>query len=325
MPIPPHLEIVNLDTGMVVHDFRAPYTGSETLFIGRNELISWLGPFPKSDKVSRKHIVIEALDFQYGMGEDVSIKDAQSTNGTVPNPVPMASIPGYRRSDEGEKPSLEIRLADVISIGVRWCFPEEGMVDIGHFGTHEGAPGIDYLQSTLPDDIQSASTLIESLGASLDSGFIHLDEELVTSQERSSLISYTESHFDGSPDFKLYLSKSELIGLIGEGRVEELSQRMEDDFSDIVLRRVEDHGNAINFHTDYARRTMQIILSDESDYSGCDLVFATGQGFQQPRRKAGTATIHDYTVLHGVTEMKSGVRYSLFFLRNDSQFQRAAH
>ena len=70
---------------------------------------------------------------------------------------------------------------------------------------------------------------------------------------------------------------------------------------------------------------MQVILSDESDYSGCDLVFATAQGFQQPQRKAGTATIHDNTVLHGVTEMKSGVRYSLFFLRNNPLFQRAAH
>ena len=32
-------------------------------------------------------------------------------------------------------------------------------------------------------------------------------------------------------------------------------------------------------------------------------------------RTAGSATIHDNGVVHGVTEMTSGVRYALFVLR----------
>jgi len=322
MPIPPVLQIVDADNPeRILHEIGMPRDGDAKFVIGRNELIEWLGPFEKSERVSRSHLEISVSDCQYGCLGNLTIEDLKSTNGSVPNIVEINQIPSF---SAGEKyPSgIEVHLADVVSI--RFRFKQSMMIDIGHFGTHDEAPGIDYLQSTLPSDIQSATALIESLGASLGSGYIHADEELLNSQERISLISHTESHFDGSPDFKLDLSNTTLIELIGQNRFEELSQRMEHDFSKIILRRVEDHGNAINFHTDYAKRTMQIMLSDETDYSGCDLVFATGQGFQQPRRKAGTATIHDYTVLHGVTEMKSGVRYSLFFLRNDPQFQRVA-
>ena len=122
------------------------------------------------------------------------------------------------------------------------------------------------------------------------------------------------------PDFKLYLTPSELEKLVGAARYEYLSSKMGNNFSEIVLRRVEDHGHAINFHTDYSHKTMQIMLSEQSDYDGCDLVFATGAGFKKPTRMPGQATIHDNSILHGVTEMKSGVRHSLFFLRSEVTF-----
>ena len=49
-------------------------------------------------------------------------------------------------------------------------------------------------------------------------------------------------------------------------------------------------------------------------FEGGHIVFATKDGFSQPDRVAGSATIHDNRIAHGVTQMKSGVRYSLFFL-----------
>ena len=59
---------------------------------------------------------------------------------------------------------------------------------------------------------------------------------------------------------------------------------------------------------------MQVPLNDESDYTGGRLTFVTEGGLVQPRRQAGSATIHDCTIAHGVTELTHGVRYSLFLL-----------
>jgi len=318
MPIPPTLQIINPADGSIVHEFHPPRDGSESLFIGRDELISWLGPFPKSERVSRKHIVIEAIDWQYGMGE-LTIRDTGSTNGTVPNQIAHGLIPLFW---EGSSPckSIEMVVADQVSIGFRLMGSEPQKDDIGHFGLHEEDPGIGFLQSGLPNDVEVATNLIQSLDASLTSGFLHIEDELLNHEERKGLISYTDTHFDGSPDFKLYLTPSELENLVGAERYEQLSFKMGNDFSEIVLRRVEDHGHAINFHTDYSNKTMQVMLSEENYYAGCDLVFVTGNGFDKPRRRPGNATIHDNSILHGVTEMKSGVRHSLFFLRNEVTF-----
>ena len=319
MPIPSTVEIINDSDGSLLDSFTPPFAGNETYFFGRNELISWLGDFPGSEKVSRQHIIFEAIDWQYGIGELV-IRDAGSKNGTMPNPIP--ALPSYIDGEIPPSP-LIIQIAGVVSIGLRSRVAGRNgypVVDIGHFGLHEEDPGIDFLQSELPNDVEAATALIQSLGASLTSDFLHIEDELLNHEERKGLISYTDSHFDGSPDFKLYLTPSELENLVGAARYEYLSSKMGNSFSEIVLRRVEDHGHAINFHTDYSHKTMQIMLSEQSDYDGCDLVFATGAGFEKPTRMPGQATIHDNSILHGVTEMKSGVRHSLFFLRNEVTF-----
>ena len=310
MPIPPTLEIINPQDGSIVHEYHPPRDGSDSFYIGRNELISWLGDFPNSERVSRKQIVIEAIDWQYGGGGEIIIKDAGSTNGTVPNQIVM--------NYDGN--TVKMVIADQVSIGFRLKDSTYPLTDIGHFGLHEEDPGIGFLQSELPNDVEAATALIQNLGASLTSGFLHIEDELLNHEERKGLISYTDSHFDGSPDFKLYLTLSELENLVGAARYEYLSSKMGNNFSEIVLRRVEDHGHAINFHTDYTHKTMQIMLSEPNDYDGCDLVFATGAGFEKPTRMPGQATIHDNSILHGVTEMKSGVRHSLFFLRNEVTF-----
>ena len=41
----------------------------------------------------------------------------------------------------------------------------------------------------------------------------------------------------------------------------------------------------------------------------------TAEGLVAPRRPAGSCTVHDNRVAHGVTELAGGVRYGLFFLR----------
>ena len=98
-----------------------------------------------------------------------------------------------------------------------------------------------------------------------------------------------------------------LLGHFGSGTVNE-----------IKLRRVEADGGkrVINYHLDSARKTMQVALNGEGEYEGGKLVYVTGDGFEQPRRPAGSATIHDNTIVHGVTQLVSGVRYGLFLLHN---------
>lgn len=277
------------------------------------ELITWFGDFTGSEKVSRQHIVIEANDWEYGMGK-IIIKDAGSKNGTVPNQLSDEELL-YDQSTSEVYNMTRMRVANVVMVGFRLSIYD--LTDIGHFGLHEQAPGTDYLQSELPNGIESATDLIQTLGASMTSEYIHIEDELLNSGERMRLIEHVDAYFDGSPDFKHYLSESDLLTLIGQEKFDLLVGNMENNFSEIVLRRVEDHGHSINFHTDYSRKTMQVMLSDQDEYEGCDLVFVTSNGFEKPTRMPGQATIHDNSILHGVTEMKSGVRHSLFFLRNE--------
>ena len=83
----------------------------------------------------------------------------------------------------------------------------------------------------------------------------------------------------------------------------------------IKIRRVQAGGGTlIKFHTDHSLKTMQIPLNGEHEYAGGRLTFVTKSGLLQPRRPAGSATIHDRTIAHGVTALTAGTRYSLFFL-----------
>ena len=72
---------------------------------------------------------------------------------------------------------------------------------------------------------------------------------------------------------------------------------------------------SIPFHRDVSLRTLHVPLVGEERYAGGRLTFATTQaGITTPRRPAGSYTLHDNTIAHGVTKLTSGVRYGLFFL-----------
>ena len=51
-------------------------------------------------------------------------------------------------------------------------------------------------------------------------------------------------------------------------------------------------------------------------------MFATSDGvLLTPQRGEGTATLHNRTVVHGVSKHTRGVRYGLFFLKETLQLQ----
>jgi hypothetical protein len=66
----------------------------------------------------------------------------------------------------------------------------------------------------------------------------------------------------------------------------------------------------VAFHTDRSTQTMQVPLND--DYEGGQLCWAVDGRLEVPHRPAGSATIHMGHVVHGVTAMTTGCRYSLF-------------
>ena len=68
-----------------------------------------------------------------------------------------------------------------------------------------------------------------------------------------------------------------------------------------------------NAHGDYYTETIQLALNDDRDYVGGRLCYFTPQnGLHVLRRAAGDLTKHGADVLHAVTRLTSGTRYSLF-------------
>merc|ERR1719252_474921 len=122
-------------------------------------------------------------------------------------------------------------------------------------------------------------------------------------------------HAPGQEDLKVDLSFAELQALVGAAAAS-LAALFFGRIDEVKIRRVEAGAkrHVINFHTDVSLRTMQVALNGEEEYTGGKLMYATKDGVQQPPRPAGSVTIHDNTIPHGVTEMISDTRYGLFFL-----------
>ena len=117
-------------------------------------------------------------------------------------------------------------------------------------------------------------------------------------------------------DFRLPLTSVELSALLGAKSFARLLALFGGRADEIVVRRMAAAGRCIPFHTDSSLRVMQVPLNDDSTYGGGRLVFvAPGGRLVAPPRPAGSATIHDNQIVHGVTTMTHGVRYGLYFLQ----------
>ena len=124
-------------------------------------------------------------------------------------------------------------------------------------------------------------------------------------------------------DFKIVLDKAAFSDVLGTGTgtgvggvYDNLVAIHGGPNAKIALRRTSGPSpGCIAFHVDggYASKTVQIALNDDKDYDGGKLCFVTGAGqLSVPKRKPGTMTAHDKNILHGVTKLHSGIRYSLF-------------
>jgi ubiquitin C len=186
---------------------------------------------------------------------------------------------------------------------------------------NEHWPGIEFL--TEPRRIDGASALearalINQLGGSLT----HLPKchfrPVLDAGACGKLTQFLDVHAKAcvatadSLDLRLTLTEEDLVALIGAAAVNAMASTFGGPFDTIKLRRVVASMQCLAFHCDFSKRTMQIALTGDDNYEGGRLVFATADGFVQPSRPQGSATIHVNSIVHGVTALQRGVRYGLF-------------
>jgi hypothetical protein len=120
-------------------------------------------------------------------------------------------------------------------------------------------------------------------------------------------------------DLKIELTTQELQTLLGGETMHTLLEAFgKSPAVDMIkLRRVLPSDKCIKFHNDKTHtKTLQVPLNCEQDYTGGRLVFVNEQAsrLEAPHRPAGSVTIHDNSIVHGVTPLTQGVRYGLFLL-----------
>jgi len=198
--------------------------------------------------------------------------------------------------------------------------------NIGVFADYAGTLGADFLEhgepSCLAMDTEVVQAICAQFGIAPGGCFKMIPTVLLESDERKMLMRELDARCDGESDLKLALTEEELGHLIGPSHVARLVALLPHGVDQIYLRRCAAHGKFIRFHVDEAVWTLQVPLNDPDGYRGGKLVYATKDGrLACPHRAAGTATLHDSAMLHGVTQLESGVRYSLYFLQLEAELQ----
>ncbi len=201
---------------------------------------------------------------------------------------------------------------------------------IGHFKQHSiTSRGAHFLNSCPLPQIDTYPK--ENIGkfnanATFTSGFNILNTTLCNKLKEYADTKYQESldkivrpddiNNGKNGDLKIDIDMHFLETLIGKNTVKKMCQLFPGSIDEIKIRRCAAHKQWIKFHYDhFTNITMQVPLNDESEYVGGKLVFVNGNcKISVPSRPAGSYTIHDDTILHGVSRLDSGVRYGLFFL-----------
>lgn len=216
--------------------------------------------------------------------------------------------------------------------------------DIGHWGMHRSAVGTRLLLGdTAAGDAEEAAAVYDCfvpankppdrLELWADSTVQLLDQkacrtliDLVDAEHSAAAVAGgvgqdargtpTWEPLAGPTDFKLKLTIASLSQHVGADCVASLMSLFQPRTNavEVKVRRCEPSGLCINFHLDHAQRTMQVPLIGDDEYTGGRIIFAMAEGLMCPSRPAGTATIHNCHVPHGVSAHTGGIRYSLFLL-----------
>ncbi len=142
----------------------------------------------------------------------------------------------------------------------------------------------------------------------------------------NKLINTVDNHYltNKKKDLKYIISKEELIDIIGIEQTLDLLNIIETSYPErgitgkdlklnINIRRIEpDINKAQHFHLDCQQRKSKIMQIPLNKHIGGKTIYALNDGAIIPERNIGDIYIHTDEIVHGVTELKEGTRYSLF-------------
>ena len=82
-----------------------------------------------------------------------------------------------------------------------------------------------------------------------------------------------------------------------------------------------DHVDLLDHRGYHRKLSLSVQLSDPTSYTGCDLEVVNGFGFSQADRRRGSITAFPSFLLHRVTPIQQGCRYSLVIWAVGSYFR----
>jgi uncharacterized protein (TIGR02466 family) len=130
---------------------------------------------------------------------------------------------------------------------------------------------------------------------------------------------------DDLPEYQVDLSLDDLTGLVGTATVADLLKLPEalgapsDRPAAELYQRIDifarmygpDMRPYIAFHADICSYTVNIALNEEASFQGGDLIALERGRLRRPTRTVGTALLHAGDLVHGVSRIEHGVRFSL--------------
>jgi hypothetical protein len=196
--------------------------------------------------------------------------------------------------------------------------------DIGTFVIRDtGSFGCQYLlqggntSAVKNAPIEDCISLINMFGSSMSKVPTISYKPILDKHQRQLIVKFMDQEWSANKvnDLVIEISSRRLLSMIGMTALGSMRNTFRECSSIKLRRTTANEGRSIHFHTDASKKTMQVVLNEnEDDCNGGRLVFATCKGFIVPCRLAGSCTIHEGDILHGVTALQSGVRYSLFLL-----------
>ena len=190
---------------------------------------------------------------------------------------------------------------------------EELEEDIGTF-TKNGS----YILKNLEEDYSMTyiNTIIQQNNGDVNAQYIYHSKPKAISQKQCLELINHINHNDNNDliDYKLNIDDNKLKELIGEKSYKKIITLFNGEHNTIYIRKVKGDNSMIDFHKDYSTKTLKIPLNKGSDYKGGDLIYLTNGKINKPEQKIGSMTIHTNDIIHGVSPIVSGIRYSLFVL-----------
>ena len=159
------------------------------------------------------------------------------------------------------------------------------------------------------------NTIIQQNNGDVNARYIYHSKKTLSQKQCLKLINHI-NHNDNNDliDCKLNIDDNKLKELIGEKSYEKIITLFDGEHNTIYIRKVKGDNSMIDFHKDYSTKTLKIPLNKGSDYKGGDLIYLTNGKINKPEQKIGSMTIHTNDIIHGVSPIVSGIRYSLFVL-----------